>query len=436
MIRQKRSGGQYYSEFMANGRRYYGACENCTTKRAAEAYEKKIRAVVTKASEQKNVRVLIENFRDELSGGVKIGLADAFERSLLKPHRKKSSEQVKAQKREAFRDFVAFMSEKYPNVKDLASVQKKHAEEYIGWISEYGRFQKNVCYVRNGKQISRQTGSGLSARTVNLYLTTAKEVFRLLAQDAGLVDNPFDITTIGKSEETREAFSNSELKMIFENLDDFTRPLFTMAITTALREGDICTLKWSDINFRERVLRRIMNKTGYMVEIPLSGELYDYLMDQKNQSGDSEYVFPQHAAMYQTNRSGVSYRVKGFLEGIGIKTTRIPKGRSRAVSVKDLHSCRHTFCYYAGLRGIPLAVVQSIVGHMTPEMTKHYTAHATMEDKRRNMLAMSNLVQLTTAESDCHIERTIDTMRQDLHDLIETLPKTKLEKLIACARKL
>ena len=88
------------------------------------------------------------------------------------------------------------------------------------------------------------------------------------------------------------------------------------------------------------------------------------------------------------------------------------------------------------MRGIPLAVVQSIVGHMTPEMTKHYTAHATMEDKRRNMLAMSNLVQLTTAESDCHIERTIDSMRRELYDLIETLPKTKLEKLIACARKL
>ena len=106
------------------------------------------------------------------------------------------------------------------------------------------------------------------------------------------------------------------------------------------------------------------------------------------------------------------------------------------MSVKDLHSCRHTFCYYAGLRGIPLAVVQSIVGHMTPEMTKHYTAHATMEDKRRNMLAMSNLVQLTTAESDCHIERTIDTLRRDLHDLIETLPKDKLVKLIDYARKL
>jgi hypothetical protein len=57
--------------------------------------------------------------------------------------------------------------------------------------------------------------------------------------------------------------------------------------------------------------------------------------------------------------------------------------------VKDLHSCRHTFCYYAGIAGIPLAVVQSIVGHMSPEMTKYYSAHATLEDKRRGMKQLS-----------------------------------------------
>ena len=436
MIRRKRDGGIFYYEFMTNGKRYYGICDGCTTKRMAEEYEKKIRSVIAKASEQKSVRALVENFREELTGGTRIPLEKAFDLSLKKPHRKKSSPQVKAQKRETFRDFVAFMNEKYPDIRDIASVQKKHAEEYIGWISENGRFQKEVFYLRNGKKVMRQTEAGLSARTLNLYLTTAKEVFRLLQQDAGLMDNPFDIPKISRNEETREAFSNAELKLIFRNLDEFTRPLFTMAITTALREGDICTLRWSDLNLPERLLRRIMNKTGQLVEVPLSEELCSYLNEQKNDAADSEYVFPEHAKMYLSNRSGVSYRVKEFLERIGIRTTRIPRGRTRAVSIKDLHSCRHTFCYYAGLRGIPLAVVQSIVGHMTPEMTKHYTAHATLEDKRKNMLAMSNLVQLTSADSGSYTEKPLDIMRRDFHNLIETLSKDQLEKLIVYARKL
>ena len=73
---------------------------------------------------------------------------------------------------------------------------------------------------------------------------------------------------------------------------------------------------------------------------------------------------------------------------------------------------------------------------MTPEMTKHYTAHATLEDKRKNMLAMSNLVQLTSADSGSYTEKPLDIMRRDFHNLIETLSKDQLEKLIVYARKL
>ncbi len=84
--------------------------------------------------------------------------------------------------------------------------------------------------------------------------------------------------------------------------------------------------------------------------------------------------------MYQKNVSGISHRVKTFLESINIKTTVVPKGRTRAVSIKDVHSLRHSFCYYAGMHNIPLAVVQAVVGHMSPEMTKHYSMHATQKD--------------------------------------------------------
>ena len=76
-----------------------------------------------------------------------------------------------------------------------------------------------------------------------------------------------------------------------------------------------------------------------------------------------------------------------------------PARSSRAVSVKDLHSCRHTFCYYAGLYGIPLTIVQSIVGHMTPEMAKHYSAHASLSAKREQMRQLPEFMMLTGLET-------------------------------------
>ena len=109
-----------------------------------------------------------------------------------------------------------------------------------------------------------------------------------------------------------------------------------------LREGDICTLKWSDIDLAERLITRETRKTGTEVQIPISNQFYELLTATPRT--ESEYVFPKHAQMYLENPDGVSYRIKKFLDGLGIRTTRIPNGRTRAISVKDLHSCRHTFC--------------------------------------------------------------------------------------------
>ena len=128
--------------------------------------------------------------------------------------------------------------------------------------------------------------------------------------------------------------------------------------------------------------------------------------------------------MYQTNSCGVSYRIKQFLEGLGIQTTRVPEGRTRAISVKDLHSCRHTFCYFAGIAGIPLPIVQSIVGHMSPEMTKHYMAHASIEDKRRAMDQLSFFTQ------DALPAAAVEPERAELHRLIDALSIEKVRTLL------
>ena len=434
MIGQKKTGGQYYYEFTSAGKRYTGTCEGCTTKRAAEAYEKRMRDRAAAFAEQKSVDRLMERRRQELTGREGIALVDAFDLSLQKPRRRAPSPKVIAQKRSIWADFAAFMENKHPEVTDIAAVTPNHAEEYIALIRTSGRFSKTVTYQRGRHTVTTSTASGApSNRTETLYQVVCAEVFKLLARDVGITDNPFaGIAKPPKSEETREAFTPEELRLIHDNLDSFTRPLFTVAIMTALREGDICTLRWREIDLGTRTIRRIMNKTGRLVEIPIADRLLDYLKEQYMQTGDGEYVFPAHAEMYRRNRTGVSVRIKQFLEDLGIETTRIPAGRTRAVSVKDLHSCRHTFCYLAGMQGIPLAVVQSIVGHMSPEMTAHYTAHATLEDKRRGIEAIPEFIAAPTPPT-AMIEE--DAERAALLREIEALPTEELKRILSKYRR-
>ena len=128
--------------------------------------------------------------------------------------------------------------------------------------------------------------------------------------------------------------------------------------------------------------------------------------------------------MYQTNPSGTSYRFKSFLEEFGIRTTRNVEGRSRAVSIRDVHSLRHTFAYMAGVYQIPLPVVQSILGHMSPEMTKHYQAHADREAKEKYLARMPDSIGHSEVKA---IESSDNIQREQLIQQMKGFPPDQLE---------
>lgn len=355
-------------------------------------------------TQQKSVTALVENYKRELIGGTTILLADAFDLAQQKPKGRTASDVQLGHKRSYWQDFLEFMTATHPEVEALDQVQKTHAEEYIQRLRTKGRFNKVVSYTVNGTERVNATGKDkdklLSPRTVNVYQQSIAEVFRVLADDAGIQKNPFtEIRKLANDPGTREAFTEDELRTIMDKADSFIKPLFMIAISTALREGDICTLRWKDIDFDNAVINRLMNKTQRITQVPILPPLLRFLDElrrnalQNTEDEFSSYVLPEHAKMYLDNPSGVSYRIKQFLEKeCGITTTKQVPGRTRAISVKDLHSCRHTFCYFAGLYGIPLTIVQSIVGHMTPEMTAHYSAHASLEAKREKMLQLPDFM--------------------------------------------
>lgn len=47
-------------------------------------------------------------------------------------------------------------------------------------------------------------------------------------------------------------------------------------------------------------------------------------------------------------------------------------GRCRKIVIASFHSLRHTFVSLSANAGVPLPVVQSIVGHCSTTMTRHY----------------------------------------------------------------
>jgi integrase len=426
----------YHYKFMSGGKYYTGVCKGCTKKKDALAYEQGVKDKVNELSKQKNVKALVENFRSELTGGNDILLDNAFDLFLKKPRKKTLSGSNLKHKTSCWLDFVEYMHHHYPEVKKLADVCRPHAEEYIQYIRDNGRFNKKIIYKSGSKTKTYERKESFSNRTCNAFQLVLTEVFDKLFSDAGLLENPFTgIPKLNNESESREAFTQHELKNISEKADDFIRSIFTIGIATALREGDICTLKWDEIDLDNNIIKRQTTKTKRVVEIPILPPLKTFLVEQKQKNEESKYVLPEHAEMYNKNQSGITWRVKKFLESIGIETTKKVPGRTRAISIKDVHSLRHTFCYYAGVYGIPFLVVKDIVGHVSPQMTELYQRHADNRMKREKLMQMPDLMGLPQAESnETELqEPPIEPERAQLHKLVDELPldvvKVILEQL-------
>lgn len=411
-------GKRWHYEFETAGRRFRGACAGCSTREEALSFEKEIRRKVSALKAQKSVKALVENFRDELSGGRRISLEEAFPLATEKPVARKASKDWESYKRKCWEDFLAFMRGMFPSVRFLSDVTRSHCEAYVSHLRKFGRC---AVIVRN-RPAARPYSKGmssLSAKTCNETQTAVSWVFSVLLEDAGLQRNPFAGIPKMKGEAvTREVFQLEEIQAILGAGDSFCRDVLAASLFTGLREGDVCNMRWESVDLRKGLLCIVQRKTRKPVTIPIMGKFGEML---RSLDRSSEYVFPSQHDLYERDPSGFSKRIRRFLESLGISTGVMADGRCRRSSTKDFHSCRHTFCWLAGQAGIPLPTVQAIVGHMTPEMTAHYAAHVTDAQKKAQIGFLEKILQGGEVQQSL-TERVMDEIRG--------LPEDKLLEIL------
>lgn len=343
-----------------------------------------------------------------------VKLKDGFKKYLTKPGAPTSEKKIET-KRSYWLDFVKWMKRYNPLIQKMSDVTPAMAEDYTAYIRRNGRFVP----IR---------GKKLSNYTLNAVIITCKSVFKALRHETG-IDNPFDgikgLSADKRSE--RKAYTFEQLQIIMEKADEFMKPLFFIGLFTGLAEGDVCTLRKDEIFFDRRHIYHRRNKTGAMSSIPMLPVLQNYLEELCNDpKNTSEYVLPEHFALYSSKRYQISRDIKHFLEyTCDFETSISIPGRSKKVSILDFHSLRHTFCTLAGIVGIPLTVVQSIVGHMTPAMTKLYSQHID-EQSRLHWIDLfgERIASLPVGITE------ITTQKHQLLEEINTLSESQLSQIL------
>lgn len=119
----------------------------------------------------------------------------------------------------------------------------------------------------------------------------------------------------GNSTIARKPLSNVELATLFEIARKHSEAMYNITVCaacTGLRLKDVCLLKWENVDLDTLTLNVITSKTGAEVQVPIILELKDMIACAHTaalESG-SEYVFPEIAARYLENPTGVAYAGK------------------------------------------------------------------------------------------------------------------------------
>lgn len=158
--------------------------------------------------------------------------------------------------------------------------------------------------------------SKLSARTAKGYTAMLRSAFRRFLPPG--VANPFEGIVTRKNRDTsgeesvhRKPFTADELTRLLDasKEDSFLHPLIVTAACTGMRRGDVCRLKWQEVDLKAGMVTVKTSKTGAQVEIPIFSPLRKVL-DAAGESKTGEYVFPAAAAMIQENPDGLTWRFK------------------------------------------------------------------------------------------------------------------------------
>jgi len=217
-----------------------------------------------------------------------------------------------------------------------------------------------------------------SMHTRKYVLKIIKRIFQMAVDHGKLPQNPCNGMMVKVPETEKKVLTNNEVD-IFLNEARITNhrfyPVWTLALFTGCRSGELYALKWSDIDLENRTIsinKSWSSKNGFTSTknqksriVPISEELLTFLKELKLKVGGRDFVLPH---LTEWTRGDAAKVTKKFCKSLGLSCIRF-------------HDLRATFITNLLARGESLARVMAIVGHSDMETTNVYLRKAGIELK-------------------------------------------------------
>ena len=317
----------------------------------------------TRTTDREKAEKFLERFLSPLGlGSRRLPLADVWLEYVKSPDRRDLAQSTLNAKRLVWMEFARWMEHHHLEIGNLAEVTHEAIAEYLACI------RAEVC-----------------ASTYNARICVLREIFHVLSAKAGLVDDPWEGVRLHADDcHSRRELTLDEIERLMKAATKAGvewKRLFTIGIYTGLRLGDCCCLAWNSVNLERGVIQLIPTKTrkhahGQPVTIPihpqLKAELSTPVPESPSTRLPSPFVNPTLADYYKNSKWRISHGLELIFKAAHIETSVKIEGRRTRTPEATFHSLRHTFVSLAANAGVPLPVVQSIVGHSSTAMTRHY----------------------------------------------------------------
>ena len=317
----------------------------------------------TRTTDREKAEKFLERFLSPLGlGSRRLPLADVWLEYVKSPDRRDLAQSTLNAKRLVWMEFARWMEHHHLEIGNLAEVTHEAIAEYLACI------RAEVC-----------------ASTYNSRICVLREIFHVLSAKAGLVDDPWEGVRLHADDcHSRRELTLDEIERLMKaatKAGEEWKRLFTIGLYTGLRLGDCCCLAWNSVNLERGVIQLIPTKTrkhahGQPVTIPihpqLKAELSTPVPESPSTRLPSPFVNPILADYYKNNKWRISHGLELIFKAAHIETSVKIEGRRTRTPEATFHSLRHTFVSLAANAGVPLPVVQSIVGHSSTAMTRHY----------------------------------------------------------------
>lgn len=283
----------------------------------------------------------------------------------------------------------------------LETIESTHkASTYVKYGNVYRIHLKEIvgpCPLTDAADQSLQEKISEHLSEKGLSDSTRKSVFCVAGRILEFAGSEYSVqvpvlkrAAVKQAKKPLHTFTKPELSRflacIYEGLD-LSKIALLLCLYTGMRLGELCALKWTDIDFKDgtvtvnrtvqriavkgQLTRTVLMETDPKSEsskrtIPLPAEMTELLKELKE---EKPYVFGGDKPMEPRT---MQYRFRRILD-------------ESEVNSRNFHILRHTFATNCVESGMDVKTLSVILGHSDVKITLNRYVHPTMDSKKEQM---------------------------------------------------